>query len=128
VACAEFTAAMDDDLSTPAAIAAVHSVVREGNQALAAGDDANARGAASSARAMMGTLGLDPFAEHWSRSSPRESRSEQALATLVSAALEERARARKERDFALADALRDRLAAAGITVEDTPNGPEWTLE
>jgi cysteinyl-tRNA synthetase len=128
VPCAEFTAAMDDDLSTPAAIAAVHSVVREGNQALDAGDDTSARGAASSARAMMGTLGLDPFATHWNRSSPRETRSEQALATLVSTALEERARARKEREYALADALRDRLTAAGITVCDTPNGPEWTLE
>jgi cysteinyl-tRNA synthetase len=127
VCCAEFTAAMDDDLSTPAAIAAVHSVVREGNQALDSGDETAARGAAASVRAMMGVLGLDPFAEHWDRSSPTGHRTERALAALVSSVLEERARARKEKDFALADALRDRLTAAGITVEDTPDGPEWTL-
>jgi cysteinyl-tRNA synthetase len=128
VCAAEFTAAMDDDLATPAAIAAVHSAVRNGNQALEAGDEAGARGAAASVRAMLGTLGLDPFADHWSRSSSRENRSEAALAVLVSQTLEERARARKERDFALADALRDRLTMAGVTVEDTPGGPEWTLE
>jgi cysteinyl-tRNA synthetase len=124
---AEFTAAMDDDLATPAALAAVHSLVREGNQALESGDDGAARGAAASVRAMMATLGLDPFAEPWSDSSPQRGKAERALAALVSTALEERARARKERDFALADALRDRLTAAGITVEDTPNGPEWAI-
>jgi cysteinyl-tRNA synthetase len=51
-----------------------------------------------------------------------------ALDTLVSDQLEQRQRARAERDFATADAVRDRLLAAGITVEDTPGGPQWTLK
>ena len=42
--------------------------------------------------------------------------------------LEERQQARARRDFATADALRDRLLAAGIAVEDTPDGPMWTLK
>ncbi len=62
VLCAEFTEAMDDDLGTPAALAAVHNTVREGNTALDAGDEAAARGAAASVRAMTGVLGLDPLA------------------------------------------------------------------
>jgi len=41
--------------------------------------------------------------------------------------LEERAAARAEKDWARADAIRDRIAGAGIAVEDTPDGPQWTL-
>jgi cysteinyl-tRNA synthetase len=46
----------------------------------------------------------------------------------VDGLLEERDKARKERNFAVADVVRDRLLAAGITVEDTPDGPLWTLK
>jgi cysteinyl-tRNA synthetase len=46
---------------------------------------------------------------------------------LVAVALEERAEARTRKDFAAADRIRDRLTAAGIAVEDTPDGPRWTL-
>jgi cyanophycinase-like exopeptidase len=49
------------------------------------------------------------------------------LAPLVEALLERRAAARSARDFATADALRDRLAAAGVEVRDSPSGAEWTL-
>jgi cysteinyl-tRNA synthetase len=49
------------------------------------------------------------------------------LAPLVDALLERRAAARAARDFATADALRDRLAAAGIEVRDGPSGAEWSL-
>ena len=51
-----------------------------------------------------------------------------ALDRLVSEQLEERAEARKAKDFARADAIRDALGAAGITIEDTPQGPTWTLK
>jgi cysteinyl-tRNA synthetase len=126
--CAEFTAAMNDDLGTPSAIAAVHNVVREGNVALAAGDEAAARGAAGSVRAMMAVLGLDPLSAKWSEESTTDAAHRNALAALVDALLDERQRARKERNFAAADAVRDRLLTAGITVEDTPDGPLWTLK
>ena len=125
---ADFTAAMDDDLGTPGALAAVHNAVREGNSALDAGDEVAARGAAASVRAMTGVLGLDPQSERWSEQSAADSAYRRALDDLVGALLEERQRARAERDFATADLLRDRLIAAGIAVEDTPDGSLWTLK
>ncbi|HEX4702117.1 MAG TPA: cysteine--tRNA ligase [Pseudonocardiaceae bacterium] len=126
VLCAEFTEAMDDNLGTPAALAAVHNAVREGNTALDAGDDATARGAAGSVRAMTGVLGLDPLADTWAAGG--SATHEAALTALVDHLLEARQRARAERDFAEADALRDRLLAAGIAVEDTSDGPQWTIK
>jgi cysteinyl-tRNA synthetase len=123
--CAEFVAAMDDDLGTPAALAAVHNLVRDGNSALDAGDDRSARGAAASVRAMTGVLGLDPLDDTWAAG---DSRHEAALDALVEQLLDDRQRARAARDFAAADVLRDRLLAAGIAVEDTPDGPQWTIK
>lgn len=125
--CAEFTAALDDDLGTPAALAAIHGTVREGNAALDAGDHTGASGAAASVRAMAGVLGLDPLSEQW-RSTSGAGASAAALASLVDNLLAERTEARSQRDFAAADAVRDRLLAAGIIVEDTPDGPMWTLK
>jgi cysteinyl-tRNA synthetase len=124
--CTEFVAAMDDDLGTPAALATVHNVVRDGNSALDAGDDQAARGAAAAVRAMTGVLGLDPLAETWATGT--DTRHKAALDALVEQLLEDRQRARAARDFAAADALRDRLLAAGIAVEDTPDGPQWTIK
>lgn len=49
------------------------------------------------------------------------------IAPLVDALLERRAAARDARDFATADALRDRLTAAGVEVRDNPSGAEWSL-
>ncbi|MGQ0837110.1 cysteine--tRNA ligase [Actinokineospora sp.] len=124
----EFAAAMDDDLATPSALAAVHNAVRAGNTALDSGDDAAARAAASAVRAMTGVLGLDPLSPKWSSTSTMDSGLHHALDALVEDLLQERKRARAERDFALADAIRDRLLTAGVTVEDTPDGPLWTLK
>ncbi|MEJ2857364.1 MULTISPECIES: cysteine--tRNA ligase [unclassified Saccharothrix] len=121
-----FIAAMDDDMGTPGALAAIHKRVREGNTALESGDDLGARSAAESVRAMTAVLGLDPLA--WADVSTTDSGTKQALATLVERVLEERTKARKDRDFARADALRDHLLLAGIAVEDTPDGPLWTLK
>ena len=125
--CADFVAAMDDDLGTPAALAAIHGTVREGNVALDAGDHPTAMAAAASVRAMTAVLGLDPLSEHWRDTSGSDARS-LALATLVEGLLADRAQARARRDFALADTVRDRLLAAGIAVEDTPDGPVWTVK
>ncbi|HVV12396.1 cysteine--tRNA ligase [Amycolatopsis sp.] len=124
----EFSAAMDDDLATPAAVAAVHNVVREGNAALDAGNDQAARVAAGSVRAMMGVLGLDPLSPDWAEQAGIETPARQALTDLVDGMLAERQEARATKDFARADAVRDRLLKAGITVEDTPDGPLWTVK
>lgn len=126
--CAEFAEAMNDDLSTPQAIAAVHNVVRDANAALDSGDDDTARGGAASVRAMLDIFGLDPLAPHWYRESGRSDAAHQALSGLVEGLLEQREQARVQRDFATADAVRDRLQACGIAVEDTPDGPMWTLK
>jgi cysteinyl-tRNA synthetase len=127
--CAEFTAAMDDDLGTPAALAAVHETVRVGNIALDAGDRQGALGAAGSVRCMLDVLGLDPLSDKWSAASSTVDRGAQrALTALVEELLADRQRARERRDYAAADAIRARLLAAGITVEDTPDGPLWTVK
>ncbi|MGZ6859769.1 MAG: DALR domain-containing protein, partial [Blastococcus sp.] len=130
VRCADFDAAMDDDLGTPAAVAAIYDVVREGNKLLAGGDSPALRGNAASVRAMLAVLGLDPYDPHWSAgaaSSSSEERLHTAVGSLVAALLEQRAAARAAKDFATADAIRDQLKSAGIELEDTPQGPKWTL-
>ncbi|RRR99269.1 cysteine--tRNA ligase [Glycomyces terrestris] len=122
----EFTAAMDDDLNTPAAVAVIHDMAREGNAALDAGDDAAAARAASGVRAMLDQLGLDPLDPHWD--DPGDAKLTGAVDALVKLALEQRAEARARKDYAAADRIRDDLAHAGITVKDTPRGPVWTVD
>lgn len=124
----EFVEAMDNDLATPTAIAVIHNVMREGNAALEAGQDEQARAAAGSVRAMMGILGLDPLAPEWAEAAGADTPTRQALSSVVEDLLAERQQARAARDFARADAVRDRLLRAGITVEDTPDGPLWTVK
>jgi cysteinyl-tRNA synthetase len=119
---------MDDDLSTPAAVAAIHETVHEGNKLLGAGDSEALRANAASVRAMLAVLGLDPLDPHWgSGASRKDEKLTAAVASLVGGLLEQREQARKSKDFATADAIRSRLAEAGIEVEDTPQGPQWSL-
>ncbi len=126
---AAFAAAMDDDIAVPKALAEIHNTVRAGNKALADGNPADALAIASQVRAMAAVLGFDPLDEQWagSNSASSDSGLEGALDALVQAELELRTQARAEKDFATADAVRDRLAAAGITVTDTADGPAWQL-
>jgi len=128
VLCAEFTAAMDDDLGTPGALAAVHGTVREGNVALDAGDRSAALGAAASVRAMTGVLGLDPLDPRWLAGHGADDAATAALTALVEGLLAQRQEARARRDFAAADEVRDRLTAAGVSMEDAAEGPTWSLK
>ncbi|GAB3475847.1 cysteine--tRNA ligase [Amycolatopsis cihanbeyliensis] len=123
----DFAAALDDDLGTPQAFAVLHNTVREGNAALADSDTSTALKCAAAVRAMTQVLGLDPLSEQWAEAGGGDAPLRQALNGLVEGMLEERKAARAERDFARADALRDRLTEAGIAVEDTANGPMWTV-
>ena len=65
-----------------------------------------------------------PADQHWSAGA---SDLAPVVAALVAGLLEQRAKARAEKDFATADEIRDRVAAAGIEVEDTPDGPVWSV-
>ena len=123
----EFTAALDDDLATPAAVAAVHEAVRVGNTALADGDGTAVAAALGSVRAMLAVLGLDPLDPHWAGSSGSDPRLAEVTDGLVRLALDQRAAARARKDFAAADAVRDQLTTLGVSVEDTPSGPRWEL-
>lgn len=119
-----FDEAMDDDVNTPQALAVIHGIVREGNAALAAGDLDATRRAATSVVAMLGVLGLNPA--QWT-SVGSDERLTDAVDGLVRVALEQRQAARERKDFAAADAIRDQLTAMGIAIEDTPDGPRWSL-
>jgi cysteinyl-tRNA synthetase len=121
-----FATAMDDDLGVPQALGVLHETVRQGNAALDAGDVARAARLRSEAIAMLGVLGLDPAAPEWA-SSTESGGADVALAALVDHLLVEREIARSAKDFATADRVRGALAAAGVTLEDTPTGPKWSL-
>jgi cysteinyl-tRNA synthetase len=122
---AAFTAAMDDDLNVPAAVAVAHEAVTIGNQALTAGDLDRVGGQLADVRAMLAVLGVDPLAEPWVGGGSVADAERTALDTLIGDLLRRRADARATKDFSTADAIRDSLAAAGIVVEDTAQGPRW---
>jgi cysteinyl-tRNA synthetase len=126
----EFGAALDDDLAVPQALALVHDAVREGNNALAAGDVATVRRQLTAVRAMLGVLGLDPMSAPWAGGAARgrDGDLRSVIDALVSVALDQRQAARARRDYAAADAIRDSLRDAGVIVEDTPHGPRWELK
>ena len=121
----EFGEAMDDDLAVPQALAVLHDRVRAGNAAL----DNEDLGAAATIRgevlAMTEVLGINPDAPQWRTTGSDQA--EHALSALVDKLIEDRAQARATKDFAAADRIRDELAAAGITVEDTPTGAHWSI-
>ncbi|MBK4147122.1 cysteine--tRNA ligase [Corynebacterium macginleyi] len=120
----DFEDAMNDDIAVPKALAVIHTTVRAGNKDLAAGDEDAARAKAAQVRGMAHVLGFDPL--EW-EDGGEASGADAALAALVQAELERRTQARADKDFATADAVRDRLTAAGITITDTPDGPTWSL-
>ena len=121
-----FGAAMDDDLAVPAALAEIHAARADGNRALESADHDTALAKAGEIRSMMGILGCDPLDERW------ETRDEtkaalNAVDVLVRAEVQRREQARRQGDWAQADAIRDRLKDAGIDVTDTADGPQWSL-
>ena len=77
---------------------------------------------------MTGLLGLDPLDPQWVGRGRATEAAAGALDTLVDDLLAQRQEARARRDFATADAVRDRLTAAGVSVEDSADGPTWSLK
>ncbi|MHA7142751.1 cysteine--tRNA ligase [Arthrobacter sp. Sr33] len=120
-----FSAAMNDDLNVPQALAVLHDTVRAGNTALAAGDSEATRTAFVDVMTMTGILGLDDVQDPGK--GPR-SPEHKALDTLITSQLLQRTIARETKDWAQADAIRDALTSAGIVIEDTADGAAWTLK
>jgi cysteinyl-tRNA synthetase len=121
-----FAQAMDDDLAIPQALGVLHEQVRAGNAALDSEDFAEAANIQAQVIAMTEVLGINPLALEWKIAANVPA--SVALANLVEKLIDDRNAARKARDFASADRIRDELAAAGIHVEDTPTGSHWSLE
>jgi cysteinyl-tRNA synthetase len=120
-----FAAAMDDDLGVPQALAVLHESVRAGNVALEAGDLETAALLREEVLAMTGVLGVNPHDPAWAGGD--DGAAQAALGSLVQRMRDDRARARQEKDFAESDRIRDELGAAGIVIDDTPSGAEWSL-
>jgi cysteinyl-tRNA synthetase len=124
---AAFAAALDDDLGVPQALAAVHDAVRDGNNALAAGDGEAIGARLGEVRSMLGVLGLDPLSETWQGRCAGDDL-HPVIDALVGVALGQREAARKRKDYEAADAIRDALKSAGVIVEDRPEGPRYDLK
>jgi cysteinyl-tRNA synthetase len=119
-----FVAALDDDLNVPAALAVLFDLVAETNPLIGTAErgDAAAAGKLRERLALFGDLaarlGFTPLLDL-----PDQA----AFPAVLDLLLDLRERARAARDFAAADMIRERLAAAGIRVEDRVGGPRWHL-
>ncbi len=138
---ADFVAAMNDDVNVSGATAAIFTAIRSGNTLLSQlADRADSETAKAEVReallAVLDTLGLDPLAEPWvsagaaggAADGTAESPEHAALEALIAEQLNARAEARKAKDFAKADQIRDALTEAGIAIEDGPQGSTWSLK
>lgn len=123
----KFSAAMDDDLNVPAALAVLHETVRSGNTAVAAGNGQAVAKAAREVLSMTTALGINPLDGQWRQGTGSDAE-HHALDVLVKAQLEARAQARAEKNWAESDRIRDVLAAAGVEVADSASGSTWTLK
>jgi cysteinyl-tRNA synthetase len=116
----EFAKAMNDDLAVPQALAFIAESMRIGNSA---GDDKKVLAkTAGEIRGALSILGCDPKDAAFAGSKSNDA----AMDGLIKLALEQREAARGRKDFTAADQIRDQIAALGITVEDTSNGPRWS--
>jgi cysteinyl-tRNA synthetase len=121
----EFIDAMNDDLAVPAALASISENLRLGNQGITDNDKKAIAKNANEIRGALDILGCDPFDPAFAQSGGADLTA--ALDGVIKIALAERASARERKDFAASDAIRDGLADLGITIEDTAQGPRWSI-
>ena len=115
-----FVAALEDDLNTPMALAELFELVRSANKAQSVDDKARLKAQLLDAGALLGILQQDPIA--WFSQQPAGS----ALsAEQIEQQLEARSAARKARQWAESDRIRDELAAQGVIIEDSAQGTRW---
>ena len=121
----EFIQAIEDDLATPLTISIIHEYVTKGNTALT-NNESKLVDILNEVRSMLYLLGLDPMSNNWNSQSSNQEK--EALDKLISELLNKRNQARANKDFALADSMRDALKNAGILIEDGADGSRWTIE
>jgi len=121
-----FAAAMNDDLAVPQALAGISEALRLGNIAVTAGDKRGITQSANEIRGALEVLGCDPFDPAFATAVAGEDMTA-ALDGTIKLALAQREAARLRKDFAAADAIRDGLIALGITIEDSAQGPRWSI-
>ena len=111
----DFEAGMDDDLNTSVALAAIHELTRVVNPVLARGQllEDNKRELIAAIQKFDSVLNIFGKAER------------ELLDEEIQALIDERQEARRRRDFARADEIRDELAGRGIVLEDTKDGVRW---
>ena len=115
---ASIESALDDDLNTPAALAEIARIAGEARKAGPSGDKARLKAQLLGAGRVLGLLQQSPSAWFARGASGDDDARIQAL-------VDERTEAKKSRDFARADAIRQQLADEGILLEDTPQGVRW---
>jgi len=120
-----FTDAMNDDLAVPTALAGISEALRIGNSAITNGDKAVIATSANEIRGALEVLGCDPFDPAFANHSGEDLT--KALDGVIQLALAQRTAARERKDFAASDQIRDGIAALGITIEDTAQGPRWSI-
>ena len=120
-----FIDAMNDDLAVPQALAIIAEALRVGNGAITTGDAQLLELSANEIRGALDILGCDPFDKVFSPTTGEDL--VQVLDGTIQLALSERESARGRKDFAASDAIRDGLTRLGITIEDTPQGPRWSI-
>jgi cysteinyl-tRNA synthetase len=117
-----FADAMNDDLAVPQGLALISEWLRTGNSALTKGE--SALNEANLIRGALDILGCDPFDPNYGT---QVKNLDAAVDGLIALLLEQRESARDRKDFKAADAIRDRIIAMGINIEDTPSGPRWSV-
>ena len=134
--------ALDDDLNTPVALASLGELARLGNEVADLAqkrkkDAAAVGGACMVAHTILGLaetlakgLGLlqVTYEQYLARTRARRLRLRGLSAETIDARIAERAQARAQKDYARGDAIRDELAAQGVTIKDSPTGSEWSID
>jgi cysteinyl-tRNA synthetase len=120
----QFVEAMNDDLAVPLVLAQIAESLRVGNTAITANDHESISTRANEIRGALDVLGCDPFDPAFALAGADLT---STLDGVIALALEQRTAARERKDFAASDLIRDGLADLGVAIEDTPQGPRWSI-